>query len=315
MDQSSNCHFFQSDKWAQFQKALGKEVISRSGPGWQYTAVKEYGDGRIGRFFKRLYLPYGPSYMDLDSLRKALVDLDKLAAQQAVDYIRVEPVCTNPADQIADIPGYQKLAHAFQPTLTLITDLDKPFKEVLSNMSKSNRYRWNKAARYGLTFSLSNQASDLDEFVKMMSATSKRTNAMFRSKSYFKTLVQTLGPLGCAYIAYGYHKGQPVTGSLVVDDLKAKTRYYLFAGSFDEARKSDANPSLLIYLMEDAQKRGLTSFDFFGVSPLSEPNHRWAGLSLFKRSFGGSERSYAGTWEKPLKAWRYWLLTMARKLA
>jgi lipid II:glycine glycyltransferase (peptidoglycan interpeptide bridge formation enzyme) len=53
----------------------------------------------------------------------------------------------------------------------------------------------------------------------------------------------------------------------------------------------------------------------FGVSPANQPNHRWAGFSKFKRSFGGYEVAYGGTWEKPIKQVRYSALKFARKIS
>ena len=51
----------------------------------------------------------------------------------------------------------------------------------------------------------------------------------------------------------------------------------------------------------------------FGVAPKDEKNHKWAGFSKFKRSFGGTEITYNGTYEKPLSK-KYKLLQLARKI-
>ena len=308
-------HFFQSDEWAEFQKALGKEVIEHSSDGWQYMAVKESGDGKVGHIFKRLYVPYGPSYSDTNALKQALNDLEKVATEAKVDYVRVEPVCTNLSDQISEISGYTKLPKAFQPSLTLIADLDRPFDEVLQDMTKTYKYLWNKISQNNLTFSVSDKPEDIDKFLQMMTATAKRTNTQLRDGAYLKVLFGTLGPKQVAHLAYVYHSGQPLAGALFVDDQLAKTRYYLYAGSFDEARQYNANSPLLTFLMKDAHDKGITSIEYFGVSPLDEPKHRWAGLSQFKRSFGGEERKYIGTWEKPIRSLRYKLMSLARKLA
>lgn len=309
-------HFFQSEPWADFQKALGKQIINRSGDGWQYIAVKEEGYGRIGQFFHRLYVPYGPSYTDNKALKNALADLEKTARENKVDYIRVEPVCLNPDKALAKIqPGYSRLKRPFQPQLTLILDLNRPFEEVLKGIAYNNRQRWNKAVQNGLTFSISNKVEDIGQFLKMMAATSQRTRAAFHPNSYFKVLLSILGPKNAAYVAYAYYDKEPLTGILVCDDMVAKTRYYLYAGSYDKARKYNANAPLLTYLIKDAHQKGLLNFDMFGISPLNEPNHRWAGFSQFKRSFGGYEKAYSGTWEKPVRPLRYKVLSAARKLA
>lgn len=94
-----------------------------------------------------------------------------------------------------------------------------------------------------------------------------------------------------------------MVGTLFIDDLEAKRRYYLYAGSFDEMRnvKAALNAALVMYLQKDAQDSGLQSLDYFGVAPVDAPkDHPWYGLSKFKRSLGGEDFSTLGTWEKNL---------------
>ena len=308
-------HFLQSDEWAKFQKVLGNTVIQRSGTGWQYSAILERGDGSVGRHFSRLYRPYGPSYADESSLEAALKDLEQTATKYSVDYVRVEPVCTNPVDQISIISGYSKLSHSFQPSLSLLIDLDIPFDDVLASLSKTNRYLWNRREKNNLQFNISYETEDLESFLLMMNETSERTRASFKKTQYYELLLESLGPAKNIGVAYAYFEKEVLVGVLFADDFEAKTRYYLYAGSFDKARQHSANSPLVTYLLFTAQKSGLHHFDFFGVAPADATDHRWAGFSKFKRSFGGREVAYAGTWEKPIKSGRYKLMTLARKFA
>jgi lipid II:glycine glycyltransferase (peptidoglycan interpeptide bridge formation enzyme) len=89
----------------------------------------------------------------------------------------------------------------------------------------------------------------------------------------------------------------------------------MYAGSNEKARKVSANASLLAFVIEDAHKKGLKLFDLMGVSPKDEPSHRWAGFSKFKRSFGGYEVPFNGTYEKPIRQFRYKIMTNLRKLS
>ena len=315
MTQIKTRHFLQSDEWAKFQKVLGNTVIERSGDGWQYHAILERGDGKIGRQFKRLYTPYGPSYTNEAALEAALQDLEKQAKKHDVDYVRVEPLCLDPTDQVATTNGYKRLAHSFQPSLTLIIDINRPFADVLADMSKTNRYLWNRRARNNLRFRISYETEDLEAFLMMMNETSQRTRASFRREQYYELLLESLGPTKNIGVAYAYHEDEVLVGVLFADDFVAKTRYYLYAGSFDKARKFSANAPLVVYLLHEAQNSGIKNFDFFGVAPASATDHRWAGFSKFKRSFGGTERAFAGTWEKPIKKGRYAFMNFARKFA
>lgn len=308
-------HLLQSKKWAQFQKELGKRVILRSGQGWHYLAIVETGDGKAGKFFKRLYTPYGPSYRDEQALKKALIDLEEQAKKNGVDYIRVEPLCEDRQNSLSKLTGFTKTAHSFQPALTLMIDLNRPFEAILKDTTKTNRYLWKKAPQNNIKFTTSYKSADLSKFLEMMNATSKRTKASFKPDSYYKTLLNVFGAEKAAGIAYASVDKDVLVGAIFVDDIETKIRYYLFAGSFDKARKLSANSPLLMYLIEGAKKRGYKYFDLFGVSPIEDASHRWAGLSKFKRSFGGVEVQLNGTYEKPIKKVKYTAMSIARKLA
>lgn len=307
-------YFLQSDEWAKFHKALGHKVISASGPGWQYNAVLERGYGKVGRMFSRLYCPYGPFYEDDKAKAEVFASLDEKAKLNKVDYIRVEP--TNSTNELFNgYNGYKKCSRTSQPDLTLIIDLTRSFDELLLDMTKTNRYLWNKAERAKLEFEIFYETAKLGDFLAMLQETSERTKAKFRSKSYYEALFDTLAPNKAAGVAYVSHEGKALSGVLFVDDFAAKTRYYLYAGSFNESRKFSANSPLVTFLLKQAKDSGLEKFDFFGLSPADMPNHRWAGFSQFKRSFGGEELKFAGTWEKPIRKTRYKVMNLVRKLA
>ena len=88
------------------------------------------------------------------------------------------------------------------------------------------------------------------------------------------------------------------------------TLYYAHAGaSSDPAhRKLNAGTALLAEAIIDAQQRGLTKADLYGIAPDgADKSHPWAGFTKFKRSFGGYDVTFAGAWDLPLQRSRYWL--------
>ena len=305
-------HFLQSHEWALFQQKLGKKVFERQGEGWRYLAILEQGDGKIGRHFTRLYTPYGPSYDSNQALHEALRDLEELATKNNIDYVRVEPLSTNQL-ALTQIADYHKMSKSFQPALTWMLDLAPGFETVKSGIHRSSRYRWNRVERDGITFTISYEEKDLDDFIKMMGATSDRTKAQFRNGEYFKKMLEELGPSKVAGIAYAKQANESLVGVLFLDDFDAQTRYYMYTGAFDKARKFGANAPLVVFLIKDAIEKGLTCFDFFGIAPLDDTNHKWAGFSVFKRSFGGMDIAFSGTWEKAIKPTKYKAMTFARK--
>lgn len=318
MNRITNRHFLQSSQWAKFQKQLDHTVFARAGDGWEFLAILEHGDGRVGRVFNRLYLPYGPTYYNEQGLESALIELDKLAKQKKVDYVRNELYMAYEGHEPSyDSYGYKKHSRTSQPDLTLLIDLNRPWEQVRQDISKTNKYAYNKATKNGLEFRISYSPDEVEPFAEMMRETASRTKSIFHAEKYYCKLLKTLGPEKFIGIAYAVYDNNPVVGILFVDDLESGVRYYMHAGSFDKARelRINANASLVMFLLENAHKNNIKIFDFFGVAPKDAPStHRWAGFSRFKRSFGGQDFQYSGTWEKPTNRFKYSLLTAMRKL-
>ncbi len=307
------CNLLQSNVWADFNKALNRQVFEQSVNGWQFNAIAESGYGKAGKLFKRLYTPYGPYAINDTALTEALNKLEQIAKNNKADYIRIDPTTPLQNSQLLLNLGYIKTARNSQPPQTLIIDLSDNFDDVLKNMSKTNQYLWRKAFDNNISFKLFYKSDELKPFIDMVNTTAQRNNAIFHSGNYYKTLLDTIGPQKNACLIYAYLDNKPVAGAIFVDDTKTKTRYYMYAGAFAEARKVSAASPLLVYAMQQAKQQGLTAFDLFGVSPIDQPNHKWAGFSKFKRSFGGTEVTYNGTYEKPLSK-KYKLLQSARKI-
>lgn len=315
MNKTIKRHFLQSGEWALFQKNLGNKVIERNGKDWLYIAMLEVGHGAVGGKFKRLYCPYGPYYESQSGLAAALADLEQRAKELGADYVRVEPSTNGDCSKFDGKPyGYTLQKRDFQPRLVLLIDLRPSFDEIMQQASKTNRYLWNKRERNGLHFKTSYELADLESFLLMMRETAGRTNTTFHRSQFYELLLESLGPSKHVGVAYAYHEDEVLVGVLFADDFVNKTRYYLYAGSFDKARKYSANAPLVCYLMAEAKQNGIDTFDFFGIVPESATDHRWAGFSKFKRSFGGEEFAYSGTWEKPIKPMRYQLMRLARLL-
>jgi lipid II:glycine glycyltransferase (peptidoglycan interpeptide bridge formation enzyme) len=298
-------HFLQSDDWGAVQTGFGKKVIKRQGTDWSYQALIGPNPGRIGKYIKCVFIPYGPSFNSPEGLKMALEDILQLATAEKADQIVVEPYSlSDQTDISAVMNGYKKLVKSRQPELTLVTDLTKPWDEILQSMSKTNRYQWKYLDRDGISFSRHYDPKEVDDFAAMMQSTAKRTGAHFPAAGYYRHILQTLGPAKKAGLLYGYHNGQKLVGTLFIDDYDAKRRYYLYAGSYDEMRnvKAALNAALVMYLQKDAKDQGMQSLDYFGVAPVDAPkDHPWYGLSKFKRSLGGEDFATLGTWEKNLK--------------
>lgn len=300
-----NGHFLQSRAWAQFQSALGKQTFYAAGTGWSWLAILE-----INRFGSRLYAPYGPSASSNASLEKALSALIDCGKAQKVDFVRVEPQSTKLARSLAQFNA-QRAHRDIQPQYTLVKDLDRPDDELFAEMASTNRRLYRRADQAGFGFAASNNPADLKAFLDMTHELAERTGIVTHTDNYYQTMADTLMPRGAATLFTALHNGQPVATSLVFDNKT--TRYYAHAAAYTSARKLQPGVYLLGHIIFDAKAKGKQHLDYCGVAPPEAKNHKLAGVSMFKRNFGGHEVEYGGTWEIPIHQLRYKSLRLLRK--
>ena len=104
-----------------------------------------------------------------------------------------------------------------------------------------------------------------------------------------------------------------VAAGLVFDD--GDIRYNLQGAQTDEGRKLHATGILTIQLILDAAKKGLKTFDFWGIAPEGAPaTHPWAGFTNFKKTFNGYEYAHSGTYYIIVNPTKYKLYQLFRKL-
>lgn len=302
-----SAHFLQSRAWTLFQAARGKETLYASDTRWSWVAVLER--NRLG---SRLYVPYGPTASSPESLNKAITALLECAAAYGVDFVRIEPQAPN-AKKALKLHRARRAHRDIQPKHTLIKNLDRPDEELYAEMASTNRRLYKRAAETGFTFTKSKNPKDLELFLDMIHQVAARTGIQPHSDEYFTTMANTLMSLEAATLFVAKLNGKPVATSVVFED--ATTRYYAHAATAENARKMQPGTYLLGHLIFDAKESGKLRFDYYGVAPRNAPKtHKWAGFSQFKRSFGGQDVEYSGTWEIPIKKARYQAYRLFRRI-
>jgi lipid II:glycine glycyltransferase (peptidoglycan interpeptide bridge formation enzyme) len=291
-------HFLQSDAWQTFQQAIGRSSISDSGDGWSYTAYLEKGAGNT-----RLYTPYGPTLENPEALTGALASLKKMAAQHRATFIRIEPTEPHDPSTLKRL-GFKSVTYQqLNPAHTQIIDLSVSEDELLAQMSQNSRNLTRNYAKKGLVFGQSQNPSDITILTSLLRGVAKRNNITPHSDDYFKKQAEILFPLGAARLFYMAHDAKPIAAALVYDS--SDTRYYAHAAANDTYRKLSAGTALVGQMILDAKTNGLSIFDLYGIAPPNAPSHPWQGFTKFKKSFGGTEQQFGGTWDLPLKPIRY----------
>lgn len=299
----------QTPVWARFQRRLGKTVHERSGPGWSFLAVEE--KTPLGMY---LYAPYGPCADNVAALDGALAALTELAKAKKAHYVRVEPVAAGLGSDAARTLAARGLVKAptdVQPHLSWKVDLSQDEGELLKGMRSTSRNLYRNIHKKGVTFDISTDPAELPILLGFLEKVSGRAEFTAQSSNYLTRAAEVLMPEGAAKLFIARLDGAPIAAALSYDT--ADTRVYAHAAADDAHRKLNAGIPLLVTMMLDAKADGITEFDMWGVSPEDEPDHAWAGFSRFKRSFGGAEVEYPGTWDLPVNTLMYNTYGASRK--
>lgn len=254
-------------------------------------------------------------------------DLRRIAKEEGAIFVRVEPAESFDDTEIAKLKEKWKIAPAkkrFTPEHTLILDLDKNEDEILAQMKPKGRYNVNVARKNGVVvkqFSDKIPEKDFNAFYEILEKTGERDEFGIHPKSFYKTLLATFTSKGMASLFLVYspchceesrHGGmtkqstcasQVVAGIIVIFYGDTATYYY---GASDYTHRNLMAPYALQWAaIREAKKRGMKYYDFLGISPSDNKNHPWAGVTEFKKKFGGREVSFPKAFDVIYKPFWY----------
>jgi lipid II:glycine glycyltransferase (peptidoglycan interpeptide bridge formation enzyme) len=155
------------------------------------------------------------------------------------------------------------------------------------------------------------EETHFEEAWRVFEQTASRDVFRLHPKAYYRRMIQakeierSRGREVCrAFLATASHEGEILAANVMIDF--GDTRTYLHGASSNVKRNFMAPYLLHWELMKDAKSRGIAFYDWWGVAPIeADANHTWAGISRFKRGFGGEEISYPGTFDCVLRPWHY----------
>jgi len=301
----------QSGAWMAVQQALGDQVIHQQGDGWRLSAVVHSGRG-----LRWLYAPYGPAVADRARLRDAVAAIHAAGRELKADFVRVEPdLLVEPEDRQIEtvLTGLgARRVRPVQPRHTLVIDLRRPDEELRGEMLSGRRRSINTAAKKGITTRRTRAAQEAETFLELIHKTGERTGFHPHADAYYRVMCAVLFEREAASLYLADVEGQSVAAVIAFET--PTTGYYGHAADDPElSRRIVAAAPLAWRIVQDCRAEGRTTFDFWGVTPDDGADHPWAGLSRFKRSFGGRMVTRPGTYDLPLRPLRYRAYRLARE--
>lgn len=306
--------FLQSWNWGEFNEKMGSKI-------WRFGL---YFDGAIcglaltikvnARRGSFLFCPHGPIFTaqcgdtHLKALSTVLTrELLKIARAQGCVAVRLSPLIkrTRAAENMFAQLGFRRAPLHMHPELAWILDITPAEDELLRGMRKTTRYSIRKAQQEGVKI-ISTAARDaLDDFWKIYRTTAKRQHFAPFSLRYIKTEFEAFANDNKAKFLFAKYRGEIITGALILFDVSSA--FYHQGASGAHYPNIPAAQLLQWQAILEAKKRGCARYNFWGIAPEGAAAHPWAGLTLFKKGFGGYPEEYVPAQDFPLNA-RYWLL-------
>ena len=292
----------QTKKWQKLANELGEKTFFEENNDYTILAIEKQ-----TKFGKYLYLPYGPYAPTKNGARSAYKALESLASSKNITFIRIEPQSPSTAEFWRNLPNCQK-SRNLSPEETWVLDLSPEMDEIYKNMKQNTRNLCKNYAKKDIYVKKSeNKEKDIEILAKFHKQIAKTKKIGAFSEKYLKT--EAMQPFATLYVAYFEKK--PIAASLFFDH--ENTRFYMQSASDKNFHKLPATYAILNEAILDAKKKGLKKLDFWGIAPEDAPkNHPWAGFSNFKKSFGGEEVKYVGTYDLVFKPVEYKIYKLAR---
>lgn len=220
----------------------------------------------------------------------ARIGRDQQAGAPPASHLRVEFRRADWPSAIPRGPGFEpsRIGDPYHdPRHTICVDLEPDATARLAAMRPKGRYNIAVARRHGVTATRDDSDAAMDEFVEIQTINDERHGLRPRDGDYYRSIMTAFGDR--AGLHFAEFEGRRLATALVIRFGDRAT--YYFGGSRPEHRNVMA-PYLLHHdVMETDRAEGCRCYDFWGAAPPGEPDHRWAGLSAFKRKFGGREVS------------------------
>ena len=264
-----------------------------------------------------LLCPHGPVFADQKDVKQILPVLFEnataLGKAQRCDFLRVCSTLTDNSDNLAIFKklGFNPSPMHTHPELAWILDITKTEDELLMAMRKTTRQMIKRAKSEGVKIEISSNPDDLEKFWPIYVETAKRQHFVPFTKKFLTSEMETFSNDNQLKMFFGKFNGEIIVAAMIV--FTENSGFYHHSGSLRKYEKNGISYLLQWEAIRESKKRGLKYYNFWGVSPENKPGHPWAGLSLFKKGFGGFAEPYLHSQDKLLTK-KYYLTFLVETL-
>jgi len=297
-------NFLQSWNWSVFHQRLGKKTFTLGlfDDDTQVGAalsVKE--EAKRGTY---LTVAGGPilDWNNAEYLQVMFDALRELAKQEDCQFVRIRPQELDSLElrQTAAQLGLQESPMHLTADLTLQLDLTKSEEDILADMRKNTRYEVRKVDKVGIEVKQSEDTAEIQLFYDQQLAVAKRHNFVPFSYQFLHEQFVTFAEDHQARLFHSYYEGKLLATAFIL--FYHQEAVYHYGVSTADNDRLPGSYACQWDAIKWAKANGGLRYNFWGIAPQDLTEHRFAGVSVFKRGFGGQEVQYLPAHDLPISA-------------
>lgn len=300
----AEANFLQSWNWSLFHQKLGKKtfpigLFEQDIQVGAALAVKE--EAKRGKY---LTVAGGPllDWNNRQQLHAMFSALKNLAKEEHCQFVRIRPqeVDSLSLRQTVHELGLVESPMHLTADLTLQLDLTKSEEELLAEMRKNTRYEVRRVEKLGVEVTESENPAEIQRFYEQQLAVAKRHNFVPFGYQFLHDQFQTFVVDHQARLFHSFFEGKLLATAFIL--FYHNEAVYHYGVSTEDNERLPGSYACQWAAIKWAKAHGGLRYNFWGIAPQDQPQHRFAGVSVFKRGFGGQEVQYLPAHDLPISA-------------
>lgn len=309
-------NFLQSWDWGEFHLSRGKTVIRR-------LVVKEnkiigayVGQVETAKRGTYLAIAGGPilDWQNEDLVKAVFDDIAEQARAKNCVFARIRPQLEESAQSRALFKklGLKPAPIYLSVELAGVLDLTKSEEEILASASQRLRRALRKAEKSHVSVEVSTDVADIHGFYEIQLETAKRQKFVSFSEEFLTKQFESFAKDNDVALYTAKFEGQILAQNFMI--FYGNEASYHYGVSTELGTKISGAPMLHMQAMRDARRRGIKRYNFWGITDKDDVNHRFYGVSQFKRGFGVEELRYLHAHDLVLKPLQYKMVYAIEKM-
>ena len=311
-------NFLQSWDFYEFHLARGKKIVRRLVMDGKkivgaYAGVVE--TAKRGRY---MAIAGGPilDWSNKKLVKEVIDDIREQGTKLNCVFVRVRPqleLSDTSLKLMRDL-GLKKAPMYLSVEFAGVLDLRKSEEEILARASQGFRRKLRKAYKNDIEVTADTEDESIHECCRLEKLHAERQQYVAFSTDYLSKQFEAFREGGEILIYTAKKDGEVLAQNFMI--FYGAEASYHYGVSSQLGTKYSAAPLLHMQAMEEARKRGCIRYNLWGIVEPDEKEHRFYGVSEFKRSFGCDELRYTPAHDlilKPLAYQKTKLVESARK--